>query len=100
MGTVRNIVDYGVLIDLGCVDGLLHLSGIPGAVNGMIGEKLTKGDEIEARSSRSTLRSSAYHLGFRWMTRIPIRSVQRGGYGRHATHVDTTLGFPSPASRR
>ena len=46
-GRVRNIVDYGAFIDLGCVDGLLHLSGIPGAVSGMIGEKLTKGDEIE-----------------------------------------------------
>jgi hypothetical protein len=46
-GRVRNIVDYGAFIDLGCVDGLLHLSGIPGAVNGMIGEKLTKGEEIE-----------------------------------------------------
>ena len=46
-GRVRNIVDYGAFVDLGCVDGLLHLSGIPGAVNGMIGEKLTKGEEIE-----------------------------------------------------
>jgi hypothetical protein len=46
-GRVRNIVDYGAFIDLGCCDGLLHLSGIPGAVNGLIGEKLTKGEEIE-----------------------------------------------------
>jgi polyribonucleotide nucleotidyltransferase len=46
-GRVRNIVAYGAFIDLGCVDGLLHLSEIPGAVNGMIGEKLTKGEEIE-----------------------------------------------------
>jgi hypothetical protein len=46
-GRVRNIVDYGAFIDLGCVDGLLHLSGIPGGVNGMIVERLTEGDEIE-----------------------------------------------------
>jgi transcriptional accessory protein Tex/SPT6 len=46
-GRVRNIVDYGAFIDLGCVDGLLHVSGIPGAVKGMIGEKLIKGGEIE-----------------------------------------------------
>jgi hypothetical protein len=46
-GRVRNIVDYGAFIDLGCVDGLLHLSAIPGVVNGMIGEKVTKGEEIE-----------------------------------------------------
>ena len=26
-GRVRSIVDYGAFIDLGCVDGLLHLSG-------------------------------------------------------------------------
>jgi hypothetical protein len=46
-GRVRNIVAYGAFIDLGCVDGLLHLSEIPGAVNGMIGEKLNEGEEIE-----------------------------------------------------
>ena len=46
-GRVRNVVDYGAFIDLGCVDGLLHLSGIPGGVKGMIGERLTEGDEIE-----------------------------------------------------
>jgi hypothetical protein len=46
-GRVRNIVDYGAFIDLGCVDGLLHLSGIPGAFNGMIGANLTGGEEIE-----------------------------------------------------
>lgn len=46
-GLVRNIVDYGAFIDLGCINGLLHLSGIPGAVSGMIGEKLTKEEEIE-----------------------------------------------------
>jgi predicted RNA-binding protein with RPS1 domain len=46
-GRVRNIVDYGAFIDLGCLDGLLHVSGVPAVVNGMIGEKLTEGDEIE-----------------------------------------------------
>jgi hypothetical protein len=46
-GRVGNIVDYGAFIDLGCVDGLLHFSQIPGAINGMIDEKLTKGEEIE-----------------------------------------------------
>lgn len=47
LGRVRNIVDYGAFIDLGCADGLLHHSEIPGVVNGMIGDKLTKGEEIE-----------------------------------------------------
>jgi hypothetical protein len=48
-GRVRNIVDYGAFIDLGYLDGLLHISGIPGAVNGMVGEKLTKGEDIEVQ---------------------------------------------------
>jgi S1 RNA binding domain len=46
-GRVRNIVGYGAFIDLGPVNGLLHISGIPSAVSGMIGQNLTKGDEIE-----------------------------------------------------
>lgn len=47
LGRVSNIVDYGAFIDLGGIDGLLHVSAIPGAVNGTIGQKLRKGDEIE-----------------------------------------------------
>ena len=46
-GRVGNIVDYGAFIDLGCIEGLLHFSRIPDGVKGMIGERLTKGDEIE-----------------------------------------------------
>ena len=46
-GRVRNIVDYGAFVDLGCVDGLLHFSGIPGAINGSIDQMLAKGEEIE-----------------------------------------------------
>jgi hypothetical protein len=35
------------VLDLGGVDSLLHRSEIPGAVTGMIGEKLSKGHDIE-----------------------------------------------------
>jgi hypothetical protein len=46
-GRVCNIVDYGAFVDVGSVEGLLHVSVIPGAVKGMIGEKMSKGEEIE-----------------------------------------------------
>jgi polyribonucleotide nucleotidyltransferase len=65
-GRVRNIVDYGAFIDLGCADGLLHLSGIPGVVNGMIGEKLTKGDEIEVEVLKIDIKKQRISL------RIPM----------------------------
>jgi len=70
-GRVRNIVDYGAFIDLGCVDGLLHLSEIPGAVNAMIGEKLTKGEEIEVEVLKIDIEQQRISL------RVPMNDTER-----------------------
>jgi small subunit ribosomal protein S1 len=46
-GTVKNIIDYGVFVDLGGIDGLLHISDISWGRISHPSEFFTVGDEIE-----------------------------------------------------
>ncbi len=48
-GTVKNITDYGVFVDLGGVDGLLHLTDISWGRVSNPAEVMKVGDEVEAR---------------------------------------------------
>ena len=48
-GTVKNITDYGVFVDLGGVDGLLHLTDISWGRVGNPSEVLKVGDEVDAK---------------------------------------------------
>ena len=48
-GTVKNITDYGVFVDLGGVDGLLHLTDISWGRVTNPAEVMKVGDEVEAR---------------------------------------------------
>lgn len=46
-GTVKNIVDYGVFVDLGGIDGLLHISDISWSRINHPAEYFKEGDRIE-----------------------------------------------------
>jgi len=48
-GTVRNLADYGAFVDIGGVDGLLHVGEISWQRVNKPSDVLTVGDEIEAR---------------------------------------------------
>jgi len=48
-GTVKNLTDYGVFVDLGGVDGLLHLTDISWGRVTNPAEVMKVGDEIEAK---------------------------------------------------
>jgi small subunit ribosomal protein S1 len=48
-GTVRNLADYGAFVDIGGVDGLLHVGEISWQRVNNPSDVLTVGDEIEAR---------------------------------------------------
>ncbi len=47
MGTVRNIVDFGAFVDVGGVDGLIHISELDWAHVAHPREVLAVGDEVE-----------------------------------------------------
>jgi small subunit ribosomal protein S1 len=48
-GTVKNLTDYGAFIDLGGVDGLLHITDISWGRVGQISEKLSIGEKIKVK---------------------------------------------------
>ncbi len=50
-GTVKNITDYGVFIDLGGIDGLLHVTDISWGKVARASEHFSKGDKLELKGS-------------------------------------------------
>jgi small subunit ribosomal protein S1 len=46
-GTVTNVQDYGAFVDIGGIEGLLHISEIAYERIGKAGDKLTVGDQLE-----------------------------------------------------
>jgi small subunit ribosomal protein S1 len=58
-GVVKNITDYGAFVDLGGIDGLLHVTDIAWRRVNHPTEVLTIGRRSRSRSSRSTTRPTA-----------------------------------------
>ena len=86
-GIVKNITDYGVFVDLGGVDGLLHITDISwGRVNHP-SEYFNVGDEIEVQVLKFDPSSERVSLGYKqkspdpWsdvVPRYPLGSRVRG----------------------
>ncbi|HET7435076.1 MAG TPA: 30S ribosomal protein S1 [Thermoanaerobaculia bacterium] len=86
-GIVKNITDYGVFVDLGGVDGLLHITDISwGRVNHP-SEYFNVGDEIEVQVLKFDAGSERVSLGYKqkspdpWLdvaVRYPLGSRVKG----------------------
>ncbi|HWW63077.1 MAG TPA: 30S ribosomal protein S1, partial [Thermoanaerobaculia bacterium] len=75
-GTVKNITDYGVFVDLGGVDGLLHITDISwGRVNHP-SEYFNVGDEIEVVVLKFDSGSERVSLGYKQKSPDPWSDVQ------------------------
>ena len=87
MGTVKNITDYGVFIDLGGIDGLLHITDISwGRVNHP-SEHFDVGDEVEIVILKFDRETERVSLGYKqrgedpWSLvdkKYPLGSLVRG----------------------
>ena len=77
-GVVKNITDYGVFVDLGGVDGLLHITDISwGRVNHP-SEYFNVGDEIEVVVLKFDLAAGRVSLGYKQKSPDPwLDVVQR-----------------------
>jgi small subunit ribosomal protein S1 len=77
-GVVKNITDYGVFVDLGGVDGLLHITDISwGRVNHP-SEYFNVGDEIEVVVLKFDSQAGRVSLGYKQKTPDPwLDVVQR-----------------------
>lgn len=64
-GTVKNITDYGVFVDLGCIDGLLHISDISWGRVSHPSEFFKIGEEIEVMVLKYDAETEKVTLGYK-----------------------------------
>jgi small subunit ribosomal protein S1 len=95
-GMVKNITDYGSFIDLGGIDGLLHITDMSWGRVGHPSEMFTVGDKVEVYVLKYDRETGRISLGFKqksadpWTnvaskypigTRVPGRIVSLTDYG-------------------
>ena len=74
-GTVRSLTDYGAFVDLGGVDGLLHVSDIAWSRVNKPEDVLTVGQEIEAKVLKVDTEKQRISLGMKQLQPHPWDSV-------------------------
>ena len=70
-GTVKNLMDYGVFVDLGGIDGLLHVTDMSWGRIGHPSEVCKPGDKIEAVVLKFDREKQKVSLGLKQKTRDP-----------------------------
>jgi len=84
-GTVKNLTDYGAFIDLGGMDGLLHITDISWGRIGHPSEKLSVGDRIKVKVLHFDQEKEKVSLGLKQALPDPWESVpQRYRVGSRA----------------
>ena len=74
-GTVKNLTEYGAFIDLGGMDGLLHITDISWGRIGHPSEKLSVGDRIKVKILHFDREKEKVSLGFKQALPDPWESV-------------------------
>ncbi len=74
-GTVKNLTDYGAFIDLGGMDGLLHITDISWGRIGHPSEKLSVGERIKVRVLHFDQEKEKVSLGLKQALPDPWESV-------------------------
>jgi small subunit ribosomal protein S1 len=86
-GTVKNITDYGAFIDLGGIDGLLHITDMSWGRINHPSQMFDVGDEVQVRILKYDADSQRVSLGYKQLREdpwshvgdtYPIGSVVRG----------------------
>jgi small subunit ribosomal protein S1 len=74
-GTVKNLTEYGAFIDLGGVDGLLHITDISWGRVGHPSERLTVGDHVKVKVLHFDQEKGKVSLGLKQAQPDPWNSV-------------------------
>ena len=74
-GTVKNITDYGAFVDLGGVDGLLHVTDISWRRISHPSEALEVGQQVDVQVIRFTPENQRISLGIKQLTDDPWQGV-------------------------
>ena len=70
-GIVKNVTDYGAFIDLGGIDGLLHITDMSWARIKHPSEVITVGDEIDVIVLKYDTEKERVSLGLKQLTSDP-----------------------------
>jgi small subunit ribosomal protein S1 len=76
-GVVKNITDYGVFVDLGGIDGLLHITDISWGRVGHPSEHFSVGDEVEVVVLKFDPDSERVSLGYKQRGEDPWTVVDK-----------------------
>ncbi len=76
-GIVKNITDYGAFVDLGGIDGLLHITDLAWRRVKHPSEILTVGDEIEAKVLKFDQEKNRVSLGMKQLGEDPWVGLSR-----------------------
>lgn len=76
-GIVKNITDYGAFVDLGGIDGLLHITDLAWRRVKHPSEVLTVGDEVEAKILKFDQEKNRVSLGIKQLGDDPWVSLGR-----------------------
>lgn len=75
-GIVKNITDFGVFIDLGGVDGLLHITDMSWGRIRHPSELVAVGDEIDVKVLDFDVKTNRISLGLKQLTPYPWENVE------------------------
>jgi len=76
-GTVKNLTDYGAFVDLGGIDGLLHITDMAWKRVKHPSEVVKVGDEVEVRILKFDRERSRVSLGLKQLGADPWQNIAR-----------------------
>lgn len=76
-GTVKNLTDYGAFVDLGGIDGLLHITDMAWKRVKHPSEVVTVGDEIDVRILKFDRERQRVSLGIKQLGNDPWQAIGR-----------------------
>ncbi|HEX4319638.1 MAG TPA: S1 RNA-binding domain-containing protein, partial [Acidobacteriaceae bacterium] len=83
-GTVKNLTDYGAFVDLGGIDGLLHITDMSWGRLTHPRDLVNVGDEIQVKVLKFDKDKQRVSLGFKQLTPDPwLDAVERYPVGAH-----------------
>jgi len=75
-GTIKNITDYGIFIDLGGIDGLLHITDISWGRISRPSDGFNKGQKLQAKVLSFDRERERVALGLKQLTENPWETIQ------------------------
>ena len=75
-GVVKNLTDYGAFVDLGGIDGLLHITDISWSRINHPSESLNIGDKIEVQIIKFDKEEKKVSLGIKQLTQDPWEGIE------------------------